>query len=215
MIRTPWTAKDDVILREMYVRDGAKATAAALGRPIHCVHIHARRTGVKARPQWSAKDREALRMGWGEVSIAELAAKLGRSRRSTFDRGVRMGLKAGCPAHREYVQAAADRTGFHLTTMRRILKWARIVPVPAPTYPAKRPTIRTTVDPYAVDEAVKAWLQTETLAAAGRARDISPHRIWIALGRLPKPPKRRRHRRHWRLSPEVIDAALAERRRAA
>jgi len=205
-----WTAEQDAVLRERYAQDGAAAVASQVGMTVHAVHLRARRMGVKALPRWTAKENEKLRMGWGEVPLPELAAQLGRAVDATFRHGVKLGLRAGCPPHREYLQDAADRTGFHRTALRAILRWARVPTLPAVTHPSSHPVVRTTVDPFEVDEAIKRWLRMETMEDAARRTGVSSKRLRQALSRLACPPKKRGNRRtRWRLKPEVIDAALA------
>jgi hypothetical protein len=208
-----WSPEEDALIRERYVSDGAKSVAGAINREPKAVWDRARRLGVKSCRHWTEAEDCTLRLNWGEKSIKEIALQLGRSIYGVYDRAYDLDLPLGCPQGFEFFTAAAKRTGFTKGEFSKLLRYSRVEVRPAMSRPSGSKTPRASiVEPDAVDEAVRVWMQTETLAVAADRHGVAPKTLerWLMSSglHLPKKPK---HRRHWRIPSETIDAAAAMR----
>jgi hypothetical protein len=204
-----WTPDEDAILRAMHGTKTEQEISAAVGRSVSSVRQREWRLRLLKKPVWSKKDLGILRVQWGEIPLAELAAQLGRTPYAVYQRGVADGLPAGCPRHHEYLYQAAKRVGVALPTLRNVLKWARVPVRAAFSYPGVGERCkRYTVERFEVDRAVERWLKFEKPGAAARVRGVSPtlvrERLRIVCGL--KPPGKGRH---WLVPSETIDAVLA------
>lgn len=109
MLRRPWTAEEDDIIRQVYPSKGVVACVARLpGRTILSIYnrtskLKVRRSNRTPRPDRAKKldltpDREAwLREEWAKLSgrgmTADLAMRLGVTRRCLYDTAVTLGLE--------------------------------------------------------------------------------------------------------------------------
>ncbi|MEP6651795.1 MAG: hypothetical protein ABJA82_00460 [Myxococcales bacterium] len=208
-----WTADEEALLRERYLLDKPEDLAARMGRTRNCIMQKASVLGIATiRKPWPAADIRTLRNLWLEGDLSLIAKRLNRSKGSIYDRGRRMGLATGCPSGFEYLYAAAVRTGYHVSQMRMILKWAGVRirrAMVCPSRPVANKHERHIVEPFDVDEAVKNWLATEPFAAAVRSRGIPRREMARRLRLVPGVPPKPEGKRHWRIPTEVIDQALA------
>lgn len=159
---------------------------------------------------WTAKDLNTLRMMWGHHDQNEIAALLGRSPRAVFMRARAMGIGGGYPQGFESLQACADRCGFELVTMRRILNAHRVPIHRAPSL--RGSTLHAMVEPYRADEAVAAWFTHETLQQAGRRYGMDG---WLLLRHLRAAEARgeislpdHTKNRHWRIPRATVDKVM-------
>lgn len=215
----PWTSAEDAAilarLRAVRVPGGVAQLARELDRTTCAVHHRAQRLGILRNRRWTAEDDRRLALLWGECSLNEVAKKLDRTPATTYWRAQHAGLPLGCAQGLEYLWAAAVRTGFAVATLRMILKWGGVSLRVAMARPTGAKRHFHTVDPYDVDQAVKRWLATETLAAAADRHGVDPatlERRLRASGReLPEKPARKKR---WRVPSDLVDEVLAERRAA-
>lgn len=164
---------------------------------------------MASAPLWTAKDDARLRLAWGEDTLTEVAASLGRTETATYWRGIRLGLPGGCPRGYEYLTVSARRVGYDARYLRRILAALKVEVRCAFARPRKEaPKFRKLyVLPEDVDEAVRAWGEREVVEQAAIRRGHAPEWLRAVL---------RRHRvrrpgrgRWWRVPTSVIDAAIA------
>ncbi len=209
MIGRPWTPAEDATLRAEYTRGRVAPISVRLGRTPSSVHHRAHRLGLIAARRWTLADLRLLRNLWGEVDLPTLAKRLGRSVATTYWKAQQLDL-LGCPRGREYLTDAATRTGFSTSTLRRILAWHGVKLRRAMSRVLQPKTKRRmhAVDPFDVNEAVAAWLATETPTAAARRLGVTGETVAARVARLVDAPPRPKRRRHWRIPSEVIDRAL-------
>lgn len=209
----PWTPAEDAVIRDRYVTAGSAAVARDLGRTVSSVCHRARRLRVLSRRRWTPADDNRLRNLWGSHPVAHVAKMLGRTEATTYWRAQKLGLPLGCPQGMEYLTHAAERTGYQTSQLTRILRWAGV--------PEYRSASRKTgaarhfhvVDPFDVDEAIAAWLKTETAEFAAKSRGLVTETMVRILEQFGEgvPPRPKKRKAHWRIPTEVIDAAIAKR----
>jgi len=206
-----WTPAEDAIILELGPRLEAKDIAASLpGRSVSAVFHRWHKLGVKKRRLWTRADERHLMLLWGSCSLATVASKLGRSAMTTYWRAQRLGLGLGCPRGYEYLSDAATRAGFATSTLRMILRWAGVHVEKVIRRRVSGTCRRFFVNPERVDDAVAAWLATETPEAASRRLGLAAETIVdrLLVSGLPLPPKPG-HKRHWRIPSDTIDRAMA------
>lgn len=206
-----WTAEEDELIRREYSTAGAVGLQAKMPRrTLWAIRHRANDLGVRRKPGWSERDKRRLIYLWGDgkMHLPAIAAALGRTPVAVHTYAARIGLTVGCPPGYEYLQAAADRCNFDLKTLRRILTWANVTIHPALT--AARVNGRQSyVDPDEVDEAVVAWLKTETVRAAALARGVGYKLLYRRLldAGLVQP---KTNNTAWRIPSAEIDRVLSE-----
>jgi hypothetical protein len=215
-----WTADEVSYLREHYTKDGGEACGRAIGRTAKAVWVKAHALGICVEKWWTGADDERLRKLWGEISLRQIAETFGRAQTAIHQRAQKLGLGVGAPPGFEHITAAAKRTGFEVPTLRGILAWAADAGVTdkrrpverlpySPRSPRAKQWRRHIVDSFDVDEAVAAWMETETMEEAGRARGVSPETVRLTLRRFgdgvsSNPGKKK----HWRVQSRLIDDAF-------
>lgn len=193
-----WTPTEDAVLRREYPRirrggsGGIRRLARVLGRSRPAVKIRARRLGLRTNVHWTPRQIAVLRMEWHEVSPRVLREKLGgRTWYAIAQRAHLLGLPFGVPQGCEAIHPAAKRVGVAHETLVRILTAAgvrlhRWYPEPVARRP--RTTARRAPRRYAerdeIDAAVAAWLDTEVLPGAARARGVHPQTLRGRMLRL-------------------------------
>jgi hypothetical protein len=208
-----WTPEEKTLVRERYVIVGPVALAAELGRTQVAVQNQAKRLGTLRRRRWTAADDDDLRDLWGTLSLDKIAKRIGRTVATTYWRADKLGLGRGATQGHEYLTDAAKRTGFDTVTLRRVLKWHGVKLLVTMSRPTGARRHYHAVDPFDVDEAVKAWLECEDIATAARSRGLPGETLawWIekaqAHGAL-KAPERPGGKCRWRVPSSEIDAAL-------
>lgn len=208
-----WTKRDDVIVRARYLLDGPSEIAKRLDRSWFSIAYRARKLGIAIRRRrWTTEERAFLRQLWGTHTLRSLAKKMGRTVDGIYEQGRFMGLPMGCRPGHEYLTAAARRTGYHVASLRRILRWARVSIVLTMARPSKSHARHHCVWPIDVDDAVGRWCAAETPGVAARRLGLVPGAVRKALAKstLKLPPRPKRYRQ-WQVPSELIDQALADR----
>lgn len=208
-----WTDADDATLRARYGRDEAKDIARDLDRVTGAVFHRARALGIKARARWTKANDDHLRMYWGDLNLARIAKDLGRTEVAVYYRAGQLGLDRGAPPGFEYITHAAERTGFCRETLVIILRWAgrqHFRTAVSRATGAKRHFH--IVESIEVDEAVEAWLATETLEAAARRFDVCGATVERRLHESGKTlPAKPTDKTHWRVPTALVDEVMAAR----
>jgi hypothetical protein len=207
----PWTSHEDAAVRAFYASAGSEAVAAKTGRSVAAVHHRAQRLGILKNRPWTARDVERLRLDWGHLSLRQIAEDLRHPESSVYDRARALGLTDGAPEGSEYLSAAARRTGWDVSQLRRILAAGRVAlrPVTTRVQAPRGARRRWLVDSFEADIAIAAWLSTETLSAAARrcGLDAGTLERWlIDAGER----KTSRGKRHWRVSSDLVDRVVRE-----
>lgn len=216
LLSQSWTPAELEILRGSYVERGRAYVAAATGRSVASVCAKAARLGLARKPRWTDLENQQLRNWWGVESLHAIAMRLGRTRIAVFRQGVyELGLRRGVQDGQESLKAAARRTGYAIATLRRILDAAGVKLSRPTSEPKCRRKARWAVDVAEVDEAVAAWLATETVFGAARVRGIGDDALRALLKRTPGVPPKPEGRKAWRIPSAVIDRALASAGRRA
>lgn len=213
----PWTAVEETLLRARYVADGPKACAEALGRSWLSVTRRAHSLRLTRVRRWTNHDDARLTVLWGVHPIPTVATMLHRSADAVYWRARVLELGLGCPQGHEYLSRAATRTGYAVTTLRMILRWAGVRVERATTRPDAAPRgkrgghLTYVVEPCDVDDAVARWCATETLEMAAESRGIGSAtlarllREATARGDARVPAKPRGFRKHWRIPSVLVD----------
>lgn len=173
----PWTAAEKRRLEQAYTKGGIHAAKVALpDRGESGIYHMTQRLGLKRRRRWTTDDDERLRAQWGLEDIYTIARNLGRTRLTVYWRAYELDLPLGCPEGWEYLSDAAARAGFATATLWRILRFSRVRVLHA--YARNQGRRHThIVEPLDVDDAVAAWMQTETLTEAARRLDVNPESL--------------------------------------
>lgn len=150
-------------------------------------------------------------MMWGHHDQDEIASVLQRTPRAVFMRARHLGIGGGYPQGFESLQACADRCGFDIKTMRRVLNAHRVPIHRAPSI--RGSSLHAMVEPHRADEAVRAWCRMETMAQAGRRLGIDG---WVVKRHLEAAAARgeielpaHTHKKHWRVPRTMVDAVFA------
>lgn len=217
----PWTAAEDELLRSEYPAGGLAAARRALpARSAESIYQRTHRLGLSRRRRWTADDDNRLRKLWnGELSVEEIAQRLGRTDAATYYRANDLGLPVGCPEGWETVRQAAVRTGYHPDQLRHILRAFQATIRPTLSKPCSRKGAQgrytwMIVSPREVDAVIAAWHESEPVAAAARRLGVSGEVLTNRLRRLglekPSPGTggRPKARRHWRVRPEEVALAM-------
>lgn len=206
-----WSAAEDAAIRARYPEVGGDL-AADLGRPLLSLYERASRLGVSVEPRWTPADDRRLTMIWGEATLNVIAKRMGRTPVSVYWRASKIGLRCGCPQGMEYITNAARRTGFAVDTFKRIIAWAGVKASKTMSRPGARYFRCLVVEPDDADDAVKRWLDAETIDEAARRIGVDKGTMarWLLASGRELPP-RPAVGCHWRVPIEVIDAVVAER----
>jgi hypothetical protein len=204
----PWTSSEDAILAASYARGGIKDARAALpSRSEASIYNRAKRLGVKRRRRWTSADDANLRDLWEQgLRLSAISKHLNRTKATCYVRAQKLGFRLGCPVGFEHLTAAAERTGFSPSALRRILRWAGKPVRATVSRPVAASWRRQIVDPLDVDEAVAAWLETEPVEAAARRLGIDGQALRARLERIGvanKPGTKA----HLRITEEQLEAA--------
>lgn len=203
-----WTPAEDAIVRELAPTHEALDLLPKLpGRTVGAIFHRLQRLGIQKRRRWTRAEDTALELAWGEP-LDKLSRELRRTKITIYARACALGL-LGIPRGGEHLATAAVRCGFDSGQLRKILKWAGVKLNPVPARRRAKPTYFW-VDPTEVNDAVRAWLETETPNVAAKRIGCSAEKI---EGRLKASglavPKKPRGRRHWRIPSKTIDFAMA------
>lgn len=183
----------------------------------------AQRLGAN-NPAYTAAEDKKLSLLWDAgIRLAAIAAEMGRSESSVFCRSRVLRLPAACPEGYEFICNASKRTGYYVSTLRKILAWAGVKEHLALSDPIPRASRRAAkwhrhyVDPLLVDEAIERWLKTETVCGAARARGLSNESLYRWLTAAGVFEKRKPGTRPGvrNIATEVIDRVVAQHKRAA
>lgn len=212
----PWSAADDEVIRARYRKGAAAGIAADLGRTTSAVRERARKMRALAERRWTAAEETILRDQWGELSLRQFAHRFNRTTKGIYQHARLLGIVNAERARSESVTEAAARTGFGRRKLMEILRAHRVAnPVTTRFTTKNKARPYYLLDPFDVDEAVAAYLETETIGAAARRHDTNNGLVIRALARVGvKRPASKAKRRHWRLDSATIDEALSARRAA-
>lgn len=167
------------------------------------------------KKRWTEEERGIVRAGWGIRPLSEIARATGRSESAVYDEAVvHMRLGGGRAQGFEYIAEAARRVGYSRNALLRILRWAHVNIWQAVSKPGSHYRNARMVDPYDVDQAVKAWCETETLSCASRrygfAAELIREQLEAAEGRGEIKLPARRAGNHWRIPSVDIDKAMED-----
>lgn len=221
----PWSPAEDSTLRVAYLTGGIAAAKAELpGRSPQALYHRAQRLMVLRRRRWTPDDDARLRSLWdGELALPAIAARLGRTEITTYWRAQKIRLPLGCPAGYEYLSKAARRTGYDTGQLHRVLSAADATVKRALVAPCRKRKGKSTsplrlhwiVFSAEVDVAVEAWHETEPVQAAAARVGVCGETLTRRLRALgfKKPvhssgPGRPKAKRHWRVRPEEVEAAM-------
>ncbi len=206
----PWTAAEDVVLRAGYEQGRAPEIAAQLGRTLQSVFKRARRLDLATHRRWTNEDDRRLRNWWGEFTVETIAKRLSRTPATTFWRAQRIGLELGAPAGTEYLNRAAERTGYAVGSLRIILQRSGVEIKRTMSRPGTGARWHYhCVDPVLVNQAVAAWLKTEPLETAARARGVSAEVLVNRLRDIAEAPRKPSDRSRWRIPTALLDRAVS------
>jgi transposase-like protein len=202
-------------LRALYAKS-VKATHAALPHRSRAAVFHRVRVlGLAVRRHWTADEDQFLRSEWQEATLDQIARRLGRGRYAVYERVGQLELPRGVPQGCESVSAAAARCGYTGASFRRILAAMGIKTKRIQTFHrgtrARKGAAKRFVDSMDADDAVQAWLASEIVHPAARARGISSStlRDWLKEAGVARKGARGTS---WRVPSVVIDQIVAERR---
>lgn len=212
--RRAWTPAEDDVLRATYKRGYRRVQAALPDRARASIFRRMNKLGLYTHRHWTPEETERLRGMWesGDLRLSAMARELGRTPKATYDRAQQLGLSLGLPPGHEYLSDAARRSGYSSTsTLRRILKWARVQIHIALSRPTKKPRRAHYVLPEDVDDAIARWHQTEPLERAAERVGVcgaTLRKALLAAG--VKEPKRER-KQTWRVHSDDVARAMAAR----
>lgn len=199
-----WTAAEDEQLVARYETEGPAPLAAALGRTHRAILVRAHRLWLAMYRRWSEKDDARLRLLWGWRSVTGTALELKRTPAATYQRAFLLGLPLGCPQGKEYISAAAARSGYSRKAMAGILARAKVEVRGSMTLgKAGRRASRHVVDPIDVDDAIAAHMATETVSPAAWKRGVAAEKLQALLEQAGHRRPARRCR--WLVPTKVID----------
>lgn len=205
-------------LRKHYTKRGQAWCAAALGLSVRQVQRRVQALKLKTHRRWTDADNDMLRWLWASRSLPVIAETMGRTEKAIYQQAKALELGLGCPRGMEYLTAAAKRTGYDTTSLQRILAASGVMLRRAHARPGAKPRGpsgvmgRPTwyVDPEAVDEAVAAWLATESVEAGARARGLTGYAVRSALLRRPEAATKPAPKLMWRVPSAVLDEVAQE-----
>lgn len=210
-----WTAEQDRLLRSMYLQQDIGEIEHATGKSRFAIYCRAKRLDIVQPQAWSNDHLLLIEVKWGVWTIKRLAAELGRTPGAVHYKAYELGLELGCPDGYAYVKQAADHFGYSTDAFTNILRWAKVPrreSLARPVKPTRAPWRIVNMELAA--KAVDAWLKTEAVKPAARARGISHGRIYRILARYGQDlPRRPRHGKKWNIPSVVIDAAVEAWRR--
>ena len=181
-----WTEEEKETLRVAFkngggIKAGAKAlphrSRGSVARMSYILRLTWRRR------HWTEAEQVSLRNMWGFSTMDEICRALNRPAISVYTRAKTLGLKTHAPEGWELISEASRRAGYDNVTMRRILRWAGVEMPRAYTETRSRKKQHRIVDPGDVDEAVAAYVRTETVHAAAKRHGMGPRRLAPILAR--------------------------------
>lgn len=156
---------------------------------------------------WTVDDYATLHLWWGIESVPKIAKRLGRTIGGVVGQAKKLKLRMGIQNGYESITEAAERhkCGYQFMLKllrRRSAKLRRARPWSTATEPQRY------ISRECADEAMLAYLSTETMKGAARARgiDAAALRKWMLLEGH-EPPRRGIH---WRVSSGDIDKVVAK-----
>lgn len=175
------------------------------------------RTRSRKNHIWTPADFDKLRLFWSELTVKQIAKRIGSTENTVYWRAQLLGLPLGCPQGMEYLSHAAKRTGFETVTLRGVLARAGVKIRRAQFRPncpkrgrAGRGRLTYIVAPDAVDAAVEAWCAQETLSAAAARIGVRGETLARRLVNDPRVPPKPSGKRAWRIPSAIIDDIAAK-----
>lgn len=215
--RPDWTDAEIDVLRQHYPTGGRRGCVPLLPqRTERAIHMAAFRRGILGPlhpTRWTKEEDKVLRSLWGEASLEAIVRKIGRPRGGVYLRAIEIGLEVGVPQGCESIDACAARCGFERRTMLRVLAFggvhAHFVPSRSPK--RNRKYRSRYVDAFRADEAVAAWMASESVTQAADRRGLGGNvlRSWLLKAGVTGKPTGLK--KHWRVPTETIDRVIRER----
>lgn len=163
-----------------------------------------------------------LRRMWGVQTLRQIATELQRTPHAVELRAHSLKFPFGAPQGTEYVTTAAERCGFDVAKMRRILRWAGVrtvqvagllsVPQKKRTRGIRRSYRRQVVDAFDATSAVERFNRTELVLFAARRLGMCTATLATLLREAGKPPFRLTAKGDLRVDPDVADEVVRARR---
>jgi hypothetical protein len=143
------------------------------------------------------------------MNLVDISERLNRSLNAVYARANTIGLHLACPESWEYLTHAAERTGYHVSQLRRILAVAGIELQHALSRARnhRQGTRAFIVAPELVNQAISAWLEAEPVAVAARrlgTTALTLERRLAAIGLR----RTTTGRCHWRVRSSDIERAV-------
>lgn len=162
--------------------------------------------------RWSTKEKERLRLSWGVLTLPQLASSLGRTEISTYAMARQMKLTRAVPQGTESLWQAAQRTGFAVPTLKRILRQQGVAIRQWMARPCSKTEKRSrsfhVVDSGDVDEAIERWAREEPVEFAAKRLGVCGETMKKLLVRAGHQAPKRKH--EWRIPPELADQLVEE-----
>lgn len=165
--------------------------------------------------RWTEKDERMLGFLWESgLRLSAICERMGRTEYAIADRAYLLGLPMGCPPGYEYLTAAVRRVGLcNAIQLRRILDYYDVqihicLSIGARRKKNNRRWRRHFVDPELVDNAVKAWISSESVSSAARRRGVDRNTLRKFLIESGTPDPRASRAKQWRVTDEQVEAAL-------
>lgn len=188
-------------LTENYASLGLARCAAHLGWGQTKTFIVAKALGLSCRRRWRPEEDAFALNSAGDLTLAAMQARVGRSAVAIQMRRRAHGVGMGCPQGFEYLTHAATRLGYETSQIRQILAWADVRIRPAFS---RKGSVggRFIVESDAATEAVARWCSMYTAVAAAKELGVSD--TWV-LEHVRTDPRATRAGSLWRIPPEVVE----------
>jgi transposase-like protein len=168
------------------------------------------------RRRWTQEEKSSLCYHWETGGdLKALARRFGRTPAGVYAMAKQLGCQAGAPQGYEYLNQAAQRTGYARSQLEVILQRMGVQPRRVLSLVAGRTYHRKYVDPHDVDQAIARWLRGEPLAIVARRLGFTPTTVrkWLRrTGGMPAPQPA--HRIQTRVTEDQVRRVMDSRPRS-